>query len=335
MMLDGGAIPLAEIKNNRVVGHFQDSFGNSFPLIYGLRERLKPNSTKQTRKPFRSHELSAAETKSVIKNYSKQSRDLLRMLHAYGFDIKNKTVLEFGSGWGVNSILLLNQGVKEAVSTYYINVEVLQDCSDASLFKEIEKHQDIARQNCANMILNDRSLKEKVLSFNDNICNSSLDSDKFDLIFSFEVLEHITDPEAAFSQIYRLLKPGGMAVHRFGSFFSLQGGHAACTLDFFWGHTMLNIEDFDRYIKTIRPDEYGIANNAFLKNLNRMTINDIRGFTKSSGLQLVDIIPHAYTSHLEILTKNVIDLSKKHYPSLSTMDLISPVTWVIQSKPAD
>jgi hypothetical protein len=46
----------------------------------------------------------------------------------------------------------------------------------------------------------------------EDICNSSFPSEYFDFVLSSDVLEHVPEPERAFSEIYRVLKPGGMHI---------------------------------------------------------------------------------------------------------------------------
>lgn len=43
------------------------------------------------------------------------------------------------------------------------------------------------------------------------------DDDYFDLVFSVAVFEHVFNPEEAFREIHRVLKPGGIAIHSFPS----------------------------------------------------------------------------------------------------------------------
>ena len=87
----------------------------------------------------------------------------------------------------------------------------------------------------------------------DDITTSSLEPGTFDLIVSFEVLEHVADPAGTFAAMTRLLRPGGVAYHDYNPFFSMIGGHSLATLDFPWGHARLDADDVERYLREIRP----------------------------------------------------------------------------------
>jgi SAM-dependent methyltransferase len=46
-----------------------------------------------------------------------------------------------------------------------------------------------------------------------DVCKLPFDDESFDLVLSFAVLEHVTDPEAAVAEMARSLKPGGLSLH--------------------------------------------------------------------------------------------------------------------------
>src|SRR4029079_979735 len=104
----------------------------------------------------------------------------------------------------------------------------------------------------------------------DDITTSALEAASFDVIVSFEVLEHAARPAATFAAIHRLLKPGGVGYHDYNPFFSLIGGHSLCTLDFAWGHARLDHDDFERYLREVRPDAVAQTLRFYDESLNRM-----------------------------------------------------------------
>jgi 2-polyprenyl-3-methyl-5-hydroxy-6-metoxy-1,4-benzoquinol methylase len=45
-----------------------------------------------------------------------------------------------------------------------------------------------------------------------DICDSAFEDDQYDIILCNHVLEHIPDDTKAMQELYRVLKPGGMAI---------------------------------------------------------------------------------------------------------------------------
>lgn len=84
---------------------------------------------------------------------------------------------------------------------------------------------------------------------------TSFESESFDVIFSASVLEHVLDLEAAFAEMYRLLKPGGAIIHNYAPYFSHDGGHSFGVGDSPWAHARMSIPDFLAYIEKLRPNE--------------------------------------------------------------------------------
>jgi SAM-dependent methyltransferase len=104
-----------------------------------------------------------------------------------------------------------------------------------------------------------------------------LEPDSFDAIVSFEVLEHLRRPAAAFAAMRGLLRPGGVAYHDYNPFFSLFGGHSLCTHDFPWGHARLDHGDVERYLAERRPEAAAQTLRFFDESLNRMTLSTCAG----------------------------------------------------------
>ena len=103
---------------------------------------------------------------------------------------------------------------------------------------------------------NKRTLSSKVEFRQGDITKkTSFESESFDVIYSASVLEHVQDLKSAFSEMYRLLKPGGVIIHNYAPFFSHNGAHALGIGDSPWAHVRMNIEDYMSYIEKLRPNE--------------------------------------------------------------------------------
>ena len=166
----------------------------------------------------------------------------------------------------------------------------------------------------------------------DNICNSSVESESLDVIVSWEVLEHITEPNDAFKEMARILKKGGFAFHEYNPFFSVDGGHSLCTLDFPWGHSRLNDEDFEKYLDEFRPDEKEVSQSFFRNNLNRMTMSQLTDCIEQNGLRPLSIIPWYSEEDQASLSIEMLNQCKKIHPTAELVDLVAPIVWVLCEK---
>lgn len=88
---------------------------------------------------------------------------------------------------------------------------------------------------------------------------TDLPDEYFDVVFSSSVIEHIADLPAAFKEIKRLLKPGGITMHSYDPYFHPAGGHSLGILDTPWGHVRLSKDEVLDYIRTMRPHEAPVA----------------------------------------------------------------------------
>ena len=167
----------------------------------------------------------------------------------------------------------------------------------------------------------------------DDITGSTLGSASFDAIVSFEVLEHVQDPGAAFAGMARLLRPGGLLFHDYNPFFSANGGHSPCTLDFPWGHARLDPEDFERYVRELRPAEVDQALRFYRENLNRMTLADLRTAVSAAGLELVAVVPWADRALVLRLEPEALAEVQRIHPMASLDDLLSTFVAVVARRP--
>ena len=94
-------------------------------------------------------------------------------------------------------------------------------------------------------------------------------SESMDVIFSQSVLEHILDLKAAFAEMYRLLKPGGVIIHNYSPYFCHDGGHALGVGDSPWAHVRMNVQSYLRYIEELRPYEVETTKKWFASALHQ------------------------------------------------------------------
>ncbi len=168
----------------------------------------------------------------------------------------------------------------------------------------------------------------------DDITASGLEPGTFDAIVSFEVLEHVASPQAAFGAMARLLKPGGIGYHDYNPFFSLIGGHSLCTLDFAWGHIRLDRVDVERYVRELRPDHLAQTMRFFDESLNRMTLVDLRSAIEGAGLELCSLLPWTDRALVGRFEPAVLSEVQRSYPTATAEDLLASFVSVVVRRPA-
>jgi SAM-dependent methyltransferase len=322
------------LEKDKVFGIFNDSFGNSIELLSGLRDRIKPSWRLMVNPVQTVIEIPSKKNMEITLN--KQTQALSRIenfLQTQNLSFVNKEILEIGAYDGSSAYAFASFGAKDIIATdmaaYYINQTprgVVSMGAIAQKNKELEQIRDAYSK-----LINQQDVP-KVRFVEDDITVSSVPSKSRDVIVSWEVLEHITNPNDAFKEMARILKPGGFAFHEYNPFFSVDGGHSLCTLDFPWGHARISDEDFERYLDEVRPEQKDVSLSFFRNNLNRMTQSHLKDCIKENGLRLVSIIPWYSEEDQSTLSIEMLNQCKKIHPTAELVDLVAPIVWVLCEK---
>lgn len=323
-----------QISTDKVFGTFNDSYSNRIELLSGLRDRIKPG--------WRSM-INPVDTAIVVpsktfmeETMEKQKRALTRIenfLQTFSLSFVGKEILEIGAYNGSSAYAFSEFGAKGVVATdmaaYYINQTPGGVVSKEAI---ASKNVELKRIRDAYSKMVDQKAAPLVSFIEDDICASSVKSESVDVVVSWEVLEHITDPDKAFKEMARILKPGGFAFHEYNPFFSVDGGHSLCTLDFPWGHARLDDTDFERYYDELRPDEKDVSLSFFRNNLNRMTLKNLNESMEKNGLHPISIIPWYSADDQASLTNEMLNQCKNIHPTAELVDLVAPFVWVLCKK---
>ena len=254
-------------------------------------------------------------------------------LDTFGLTIEGKRVLEIGAYDGVTAYALAAAGAGSVtgidIAAYYINQTSDEEVNQESIAKKNRELEE--KRNGYRRIVGEQ-IGIKVSFHEDDICASGIASDSVDIIFSWEVMEHVANPAAALNEMYRMLRPGGIVFHEYNPFFSINGGHSLCTLDFLWGHARLTAADFERYLDQFRLEEKRLALSFYNKNLNRMTLFDLQRYICEAGFTPLSVLPWSKRKHMELLTKDALKQCVDVYPQSTIVDLISPFVWVMLRK---
>jgi 2-polyprenyl-3-methyl-5-hydroxy-6-metoxy-1,4-benzoquinol methylase len=311
-------------------GSFTDQFGETYTLHSGLRQKIRPNkeqSLGDQRQQLNEAFLDAQKTYGAI-----ATAKLVPLVEAMGISLEGSRVVEIGCHAGSAAYTLAEKGAKEVIGTEFsgYKVEAVQgtEALGAQSLQEVNQDLQAMRMALGKKFQN----ASRVQFLDDDICNTRLPKGEMDVVMSWEVLEHLHDPGAAFKGMAEVLRPGGLMVHEYNPFFCLNGGHSACTLDMLWGHTQLNEADFRKYVETFRPEEVSRATAFFSKGLNRMTYADLRAHIEASGMQVEALLPLSKEQHIRMVNRDILKRTQRLYPSATVLDLATPRVLVVARK---
>ncbi len=319
-----------ELEKYEKLGLYEDSYGYKHQLYKGLRTKIRPGWERMVENKPR--DASSVDVDRLKSSSYITIEKLETTLNSYGKSIKDSVILEIGCHSGSVTFGMAEQGAKEVIGTEFNGYKVssVSDVAadDESKLNTVSEFLETLRKRLGNVYSVDGNIK----FLDDDICNSQLSPNSFDIVCSWEVLEHLHDPRQAFAAINDLLKVGGISIHHYNPFFCLNGGHSLCTLDFLWGHVRLDEQDFTNYINKLRPKETERAL-AFYKNgVNRMTLNDLDGILEDSGMKVLGVIPFTKEQHLRMVDEASLNQVRKNYPTAKLLDLAAPAVLVITQK---
>jgi SAM-dependent methyltransferase len=320
-----------DLKQFKIKGSFVDCHGIEHKLYENLRSKIKPGWERIFQADIKVYDKSSRNIEQIAQNGRIAIGRMEPILNLYSRGIKNSTILEIGCSAGGNSYALAEKQALEVIGTEFSGYKISsleeKEIKQDDL-KEVNKSLNEIRQ----LVGSKFSLTEKLSFVDDDICNSKLQPGSFDIICSWDVLEHLHDPLKAFKNIRKLLKEGGVAIHEYNPFFSLVGGHSACTIDFPWGHIILNEQDFKRYNEQFYPENLNTAMSFYLNGINRMTIKDLSDLSAEAGLEILSLLVFPKEQDLRMMNKEIMKMIKTNYPNVSLNDLISPRIIVIHRK---
>ena len=319
----------------KVFGHFIDSFGSEHKLIEGLRDKIKPGWEGSLKKKNYAYIPSNEAVLDQLYYSKSQFNKLERLMSIHSVKISQAmNILEIGAANGPTTFQIASKQPQSVVGSdivqYQINQNVIRKENQQTNEQE-SNYLNKVRKKVGEFF--DKKTKDIVSFIEDDICNSRIKSSSKDLIVSWDTLEHLNNPQKAFKEMFRILKPGGYSFHEYNPFFSFNGGHSLCTLDFMWGHVRLSTTDFQKYLKQFRPLEYDLAMRFYNENLNRMTLAQLKQYIKIAGFEQIMFFPHIYIENYFELNEKIFVECKNNYPSLELIDLVSPALYIGLKKP--
>lgn len=241
-----------------------------------------------TKRPVIAARVTDKQADSLARYYRKLAAGILREYARYtpALNLAGMRTLEVGCGVGYGVMALSALGVAEAVGIDVVERD----------YRWISERPEVTRRLGA-----DKSgSRSGAVVFNGDCTQMEFEDNRFDLIYSASVIEHIPNPERAFTEMARVLKPGGLMIHNVDPYFSPKGGHASCTLDFPWGHAVLAPGDFRRYLRQWRPHECDHAHNMYENGFNapRGSLFDLERRIVHAGLAVLSWRENWASNHL-------------------------------------
>jgi SAM-dependent methyltransferase len=312
---------------------FVDRHGTSHDLDPGLRDRLKPSwrtmvDPDQARRPPTDEQLQARATAadSIVAEAAK-------LVEALTGQPLSGQILEIGCYDGAVAFRLArlpNTSVTASDMARYYVVQRPGEPSEA----EVGAQQDVLAALRERTRVVAGVAPGSVQFLEDDITASALPPGTYDVMVSFEVLEHVRDLSSAFRAMHRLLKPGGIAYHDYNPFFSNIGGHSLGTLDFPWGHARLDRADFERYLRDLRPNEADQALRFYDESLNRMTLAGLQAAIEDAGLEAVAVLPWLDRGLGSELSAAALADVRRNYTSADATDLLGTFVSVVMRRPS-
>lgn len=313
---------------------FVDRYGVSHALDPTLRDRLKPG----WRAMLDPAEVARAPSLEEVRSRTRRAADMVRetdqvVAAVTGTSLAGR-ILEIGCYDGAVAFQLALRERTHVIASDLVRYYVVQQPGPPN-------HGDLQAQQVISMLEAVRKRAglvagippDRVRFVEDDISASSLEPESFDAIVSFEVLEHVASPHAAFASMAHLLAPGGVAYHDYNPFFSVLGGHSLCTLDMAWGHARLEPIDFERYLAEVRPAEADQALRFYRESLNRLALADLRLAVEDAELELVALLPWSDRALVGDLTTQILSEVQRAYPAAASEDLLATFVSVVVRKP--
>ena len=306
--------------------------GKEFILSEAVRNQIKPD-WQQMLNPSKERKL-----EPCLLGHTPNVNRIVEDLYGHGITLAGKDILEVGCGYGEKCYLMAQY---EGTKVHGIDVDeyITDQSPDLNSWnpKDIESVHNklnVVRTEVATCF--PKCVSDKV-TFETCGMEGYVTPNPHDLIVSWDVLEHILDLPTAFNQMANALKKGGIAYHEYNPFFAINGGHSLCTLDFLYGHCILDTKDFERYVREIRPEEEKIALNFYHKCLNRATRAEIKELSEKNGFEILKFKGNTpFGENVESwktdVGDNILPIVKEHYPSVILDDLMSDSVLLILRK---
>ena len=217
------------------------------------------------------------------------------------------------------------QMIKQILGKNYASCQSFIETGAADAMVALSLQRDgknVVATDIQDSVVNDIARKEKVPFELWSATTLEAPDNSYDVLYSFDSLEHFDDPEAALNESIRVVKPGGFVYLRFGPlYWSPQGMHLGSRLGVPYASVLFPKETIDNMMKHSGMDvinhEYcngwslSQYRNLFDKYRSEIKKREYYEHWDLSGLELIRRYPHCFRSksdNIEEFLVSVIDV---------------------------
>lgn len=306
--------------------------GSELTGVRGLRDSLKPGWRSMLEEPSRT--LPEIDSGRWALEHAALD-NVERLLHACGWTQMRGDVLEVGPHLGIRAAALASRGhrVVGIDDPRYYLAGATSAHPDLQELADVRDWLDSAREAVIRSCSVLHAVDELHIEFrHEDFLRTRVEDQSMDLVVSWEVLEHVADPDKAFEQVARVLRPGGYTYHEYNPFFCVTGGHSLGTTDVPFSHARLDREMFRAFVDHVRPDE-ATQDMAFLDQaLNRTTIEQMESAAVAAGLEILAMVALPTLSDLRFVSSETLEEVRWLYPTARLEDLIARTVWLVARK---
>ena len=158
---------------------------------------------------------------------------------------------------------------------------------------------------------------------------TSLEESSYDVIYSYNTFEHLTNPLSAFREIHRLCQPQGLIILSFGPLYcSPWGLHAYTALNMPYPQFLFSTSFISDKIDQLGVFDLGKKSNS-LQPLNMWRVNQFEGLWQNSSFEIIDEHKGEDWSHLDFVRSYSFAFRGRE---LSFRDLVTQSIYVVLRK---
>jgi len=291
-------VPPAKHVAARRTEEFVRDDGAHLQVVEGFRERVlsAPRISVQPKPEWTASDYDAAAEKKL-----RRSRSLIADLARWGGSLENASVLEVGSGAGIDSFLFGLHPVERVVG---IDLEFpLHQDSDRG-----ERARRLTRTVLEKAAVTDgidETLRRLPVRFvHMDATRMAFPDASFDVLVSRAALEHIIPIEQALAEMARVVRPGGLLRHGIDQFFWLRGCHKGGLVDLPWAHARLHPSEFRRFVAENEGEAKAERRSRHLQTLNQLGLRQWRELFEASPFEILDWREEESELAQELLAEN-------------------------------